>query len=101
MSVSSFSHSVDECRPDVPCVMVLCVGCLCGARAAPMVATCTTSRSGWQPIGLVQLAVATFVNTLDGSLTINMRGCEGNNQKIKHVKDKEKYSKGFVTLRLP
>lgn len=72
MSVSSFSHSVDECRPDVPCVMVLCVGCLCGARAAPMVATCTTSRSGWQPIGLVQLAVATFVNTLDGSLTINM-----------------------------
>lgn len=55
--------SVDVYQPAVPCAMVWCVDCLCGVRAALMVATSTTSRIGWPATGPVQLAVVTSVNT--------------------------------------
>ncbi|MPD02359.1 hypothetical protein E2C01_097937 [Portunus trituberculatus] len=43
--------------------MVWCVDCLCGVRAALMVATSITLRIGWLVTGHVQLAVVTSVNT--------------------------------------
>ena len=58
------------CQHAVPCAMVWCVACMYGVRAALMVATSTTSWTGWQTTDHVQLAAATSVNTRSAALLV-------------------------------